>query len=159
MVIPLIIRFPEGEHGGERSALLADLVDVAPTVLDVFGFEPAPAMQGDSLLALLRGARPRRDFVLAHSINIESYALIRKGHKYITPLGLHAVSVARRHLGVFSPPNPARTDLCVRYEMGGDPDTDLCYDEKGDPLAVKDHLPHGAQLFRRDTDPAEERRV
>ncbi len=47
--IPLLFRFPQGEHQG-RVRKTAQLLDVAPTLLDHLGVEAPPWMEGDSLL-------------------------------------------------------------------------------------------------------------
>lgn len=58
--IPLIVRFPKALGlGGRRVAGLVDLLDVAPTVLDVFGLADArfaKEAQGRSLLPMVAGA-------------------------------------------------------------------------------------------------------
>ncbi|MBN1614012.1 MAG: sulfatase-like hydrolase/transferase [Deltaproteobacteria bacterium] len=48
--LPLIIRFPRGEHAGSISANVQYL-DVAPTILDYMGLEIPPWMEGMSLLS------------------------------------------------------------------------------------------------------------
>lgn len=47
--VPLVIRFPGGEHAGVRDGL-AELVDVAPTVIDHLGLPRVEWMEGRSLL-------------------------------------------------------------------------------------------------------------
>ena len=56
--IPLIVRVPGGPRG-QRIGALVDLLDLGPTVLDLFGLRDTPfakAAQGTSLLPLLGGA-------------------------------------------------------------------------------------------------------
>lgn len=57
--VPLIFRFPQGEHRG-RLQKTAQLLDVAPTLLDELGLEIPRWMEGDSLLRPeeLRDLRP-----------------------------------------------------------------------------------------------------
>ena len=43
------------------SDALVELVDVAPTLLDIAGLEPPEAMRGRSLLPLLRGETARAE--------------------------------------------------------------------------------------------------
>jgi arylsulfatase A-like enzyme len=62
--IPLIIRFPRGVGPeGRRSGALVDLLDLAPTIVDVFGLRDheaaARAFEGRSLLPVVAGARGR----------------------------------------------------------------------------------------------------
>jgi hypothetical protein len=52
--VPLLIRFPRGEHAG-RVGEIAQNLDIAPTLLDYLGIEPPDWMHGRSLLS------PRRD--------------------------------------------------------------------------------------------------
>ena len=153
LAIPLMIRFPAARHGGKRLGTSVDLVDITATVLDVFGLEPDDHMQGESLLRLAEGQPRRREYLLSQSANSESYALVRNGYKYITPLGLESWEVTRRHLGFSSPHNPNSPD-CKQYEFGIDKQV-LCYDVAGDPLAIRDHLPQQPQLFHRGDDPDE----
>src|SRR5215204_3156422 len=52
--IPLFFYHPDhAPAGGRRRRSLTQTVDLAPTFLDVFGQQPAPEMQGFSLLPLL----------------------------------------------------------------------------------------------------------
>jgi len=53
--VPLIVRAPDGRRGAVVDDPVS-LVDIAPTVLDLLGLEQRPAMQGQSLVALLAGA-------------------------------------------------------------------------------------------------------
>ena len=57
------MRFPRGEAGGIRNAALVGLLDVAPTVADVFGVDagqlPGTGFAGTSLLALASGGQGR----------------------------------------------------------------------------------------------------
>jgi len=59
--VPLLVRFPEGKGpSGRRLGQLVDLLDVAPTVAEIFGLlgkgGSAEAFEGRSLLALVEGA-------------------------------------------------------------------------------------------------------
>lgn len=74
--IPMIIRFPKGEHGGRRIGDLVQLPDLAPTILDVCGLEHDAPMDGLSLLPLLNGETQNRPF--AYSQRIANYA-VRSG--------------------------------------------------------------------------------
>ncbi len=54
--VPLILRFPNGEYGGERLDALAQFPDLTPTWLDALGFpEAAHDMAGLSLMPVIRG--------------------------------------------------------------------------------------------------------
>lgn len=52
--VPLLIKFPKGEHGGKRIRDMVQLVDLMPTILDVANLN-APAVDGHSLLPLIYG--------------------------------------------------------------------------------------------------------
>jgi arylsulfatase A-like enzyme len=52
--LPLIVRLPGAAEAGRRVAALTQPVDLAPTLLDLFGI-PAPALHGYSLLPFCRG--------------------------------------------------------------------------------------------------------
>jgi arylsulfatase A-like enzyme/Flp pilus assembly protein TadD len=56
--IPLLIRAPGLLPAGRRVAAPAELVDVAPTLLDLLGLEPFPDAEGTSLLPRIRGEEP-----------------------------------------------------------------------------------------------------
>jgi arylsulfatase A-like enzyme len=59
MRVPLIVRFPRGEHGGGRVGSSVSLVDVLPTVCDYLQ-EPglSQGMRGRSLMPLVRAEEP-----------------------------------------------------------------------------------------------------
>jgi len=54
--IPLIVRLPGARDGGKRIDALTALMDVMPTVADLAGAAVPPAVQGKSLVPLLRGS-------------------------------------------------------------------------------------------------------
>ncbi len=56
--VPLIISGPGILNNGARSNALVELVDIAPTLLQVSGTEQQPGMQGQSLLPVLTGDGP-----------------------------------------------------------------------------------------------------
>jgi arylsulfatase len=80
--IPLLIRFPgNGVPRGVRVKALTDLLDLAPTIAEIFGLEageaePGPAVAGTSLLSLAAGGAGR-GFVVTGSATGErpTYAL------------------------------------------------------------------------------------
>lgn len=88
MRIPLIVRFPRGTlPGGTRVPALCDLLDVAPTVADVFGLLDQPDakknFQGRSLLAVMSGA-PGKPAVLSRTVwDRPRYALYDTRFKFI----------------------------------------------------------------------------
>jgi arylsulfatase A-like enzyme len=86
--IPLVIRFPKGKGPrGLRVAGLVDLLDIAPTVTDVFGLSGRGgsdiAFAGRSLLPLVLGA-PANPSALSRTAGERSqYALQDERYKYI----------------------------------------------------------------------------
>jgi arylsulfatase A-like enzyme/Flp pilus assembly protein TadD len=56
--VPLVIKLPGNRSAGQRVAATASLVDLAPTLLEVLGQTPPPAMQGRSLLPLIGNPNP-----------------------------------------------------------------------------------------------------
>jgi arylsulfatase A-like enzyme len=66
--VPLVLRLPKAAHAGRRVKEQVRLLDVAPTVLDVLGLQPATPLSGASLLPLAQGLpddRRRPSFALA----------------------------------------------------------------------------------------------
>ncbi|MFO8078948.1 MAG: sulfatase-like hydrolase/transferase [Armatimonadota bacterium] len=59
--VPLVAKLPGGEAAGTRYDELVTLLDIAPTVLELAGVEPAERLDGESLLPLIRGERAGRE--------------------------------------------------------------------------------------------------
>lgn len=59
--VPLVVKLPGGEAAGTRHEQLVTLLDIAPTVLEAAGIEPADRIDGESLLPLIRGERAERE--------------------------------------------------------------------------------------------------
>jgi arylsulfatase A-like enzyme len=155
--IPLLLKLPQAEGAGTRLDAPVSLVDLAPTVLDVFGLPPGPEMQGESLLGLLHGQPRKHDFVFGYSPNTESIYLMRKGWKYISPPSIPPMIVAQRHLGPTLPPDggPEPPDA-EDYDFGPkDKAVKLRYASKTDPLAIRDVILTGNRLYDRAADPRE----
>jgi arylsulfatase A-like enzyme/Flp pilus assembly protein TadD len=56
--VPVLLKLPGHRFPGQRVHAAASLVDLAPTLLEVLGQKPPPAMQGQSLLPLIGNPRP-----------------------------------------------------------------------------------------------------
>jgi choline-sulfatase len=86
--VPLVIRFPKGAGpAGKRVAALADLLDLAPTIADVFGARGKGGsdreFQGRSLLPVVEGA-PGKPAVLSRTVwDRPRYALRDERFKYV----------------------------------------------------------------------------
>lgn len=55
MRVPLIVKLPGAPEGGQRIQAPVQLIDIAPTILDLAGLPPDPHMQGKSLVPAVRG--------------------------------------------------------------------------------------------------------
>lgn len=58
--VPLLLKLPGGERRGTRMSAPAQLIDVAPTLLELAGAKVPRALAGASLLSLRSSAEPRR---------------------------------------------------------------------------------------------------
>ncbi|HEY0158842.1 MAG TPA: sulfatase-like hydrolase/transferase [Thermoanaerobaculia bacterium] len=86
--IPLMIRFPERRHA-RREPRNAQMLDVAPTVLDFLGVAPPRWLEGDSLL---RPENLRDDRPIFASAEVRASELPRPPHYGIREAGLVAGS-------------------------------------------------------------------
>ncbi len=59
--VPLVTKLPGGEAAGEQIEPLVTLLDIAPTILELAGIDPAHRLDGESLLPIIRGEKPERD--------------------------------------------------------------------------------------------------
>ncbi|MFN8092830.1 MAG: sulfatase [Vicinamibacteria bacterium] len=86
--VPLVVRFPKGTGpAGTRVGGLADLLDLGPTIADVFGVlgkgDSDRAFQGRSLLPMAAGA-PGKPVVLSRTIwDRPRYAMRDERYKYL----------------------------------------------------------------------------
>lgn len=84
--VPLIVRMPGRTSAGRVVSQPVSGIDLLPTVLDALELEAPPALQGRSLLPLLRGeVVPPRDVVtsLSRFPPLESRSLRRGAWKYV----------------------------------------------------------------------------
>ncbi len=71
--IPLVARFPAGHWAGQQSDALVEVVDIAPTVLDLAGVGAAGEnMQGSSLLSVVDGASAGKACVFSDSQRVDA---------------------------------------------------------------------------------------
>ncbi len=63
--VPLLVRFPGGQHAGQQVDELVSLLDLAPTILDWAGIQQPEEWCGQSLLPLVRQKKAGRPFVLS----------------------------------------------------------------------------------------------
>jgi arylsulfatase A-like enzyme len=82
--VPLIIRFPHGEHGGQRISTPVDLLDIMPTVLELAGAVPPARLRGHSLMPLVRdGADPERPATTVSEGIMPMGSVRSEGHRLI----------------------------------------------------------------------------
>jgi N-acetylglucosamine-6-sulfatase len=96
--IPLVIRFPRVAPAGSTPAQLVQVIDLAPTILDLAGVADTVLRQGASLVPLLTGSATswRRsvlleyysDRVFPRMLNMAYQAVRTEQHKYINYLEL-----------------------------------------------------------------------
>ena len=114
--VPLIVRVPGGPRG-TRVAALVDLLDLAPTILDLFGLRDTPfaqGAQGASLLPLVAGAGRGDALTLSRTVWERPVYALRDGtHKlvYDTRTGqqqLFAIEEDRQEAHDLAPSEPVR---------------------------------------------------
>jgi hypothetical protein len=153
--IPLVVHLPAARGAGTRLPQLVDLTSIMPTVLDVMGVAAPPEMQGQSLLPLLDGKPPRRDFEFGLSQNKNACFLVRDGSKIISAPVISPMEIALRHLAPVSPPAAGR-DPGEVYHRGREQEARGPYDMDGDPLGLRDVIADSPRLYRRADDPGEQ---
>jgi arylsulfatase A-like enzyme len=92
--VPLLIKMPGGQFGGERRDGLVEMVDLAPTLLDVLGVPPEPEFQGRSFRALLETGAQAPRIGYAALVNLAASARTAKTteYKYLTDVVAHQES-------------------------------------------------------------------
>lgn len=91
--VPLVVRYPRVVRAGATPDALALTIDIAPTILELAGLAPGPALDGRSLGPLPRGERPdwRTSFVVEYWTDTVFPRVYRMGydavrtrrHKYV----------------------------------------------------------------------------
>lgn len=84
--VPLVLRLPGTIPAGRTVDTPVELVDVAPTILDILGVRTPPAMEGKSLLGLATGRRrEHKEWTLSEATcdDRETKSLRRGDLKYI----------------------------------------------------------------------------
>jgi len=61
--VPMMIRFPHGEHAGQTVDTQTSLLDVFPSILDAAGLAVPAGAEGESLVAWIRGDASKREAV------------------------------------------------------------------------------------------------
>ncbi len=111
LMVPLILELPGASNAGAVVDTQVRLIDIAPTVLDVVGIEPAGPVDGRSLLPLLDNASadfPREAWAYAASSN-------------------HGLAMRLDNSLKYRFPDPAWAEVAHRealYDLESDPDED-----------------------------------
>ncbi len=82
--IPLMIKLPKDEHGGQRRSTLCEIVDIAPTVLECIGMDVPQFMMGKSLTHSIKSESYVHKTEVFSEGGVERHALGRSLH-YNTP--------------------------------------------------------------------------
>lgn len=79
--VPWILRFPDRRFAGRRISTPVALVDLVPTLTELFDLEPDDQFAGRSALALLTGPEPTADAraLLARTAGPGPYSSVRRG--------------------------------------------------------------------------------
>jgi len=83
--IPLMIRFPDKRFAGKRIESLVQVVDIAPSILDIIGqSEESLAMQGKSFLPLIEGKQQKiREYAHIGIFNTEDRCIRNEEWSFI----------------------------------------------------------------------------
>lgn len=84
--IPLLVRYPQLVKAGGVIDDMALSIDLAPTLLELAGFEPPQTMDGRSLAPLLKGERPgnwRTSFLIEYYTDMVFPRVFKMGYKAI----------------------------------------------------------------------------
>jgi len=154
--VPLIVRPAErGLPGtarwarGSRVRAVASLVDLAPTLLDMVGFEPVNTMQGVSLVSLCHDptSPPPRRFAFASCGRQEGYAVMSERWTFEArmPWSVHQ-GLSRSWYG---DEERRPDDYCERLQDRGEP-----FDASCGPVLLRDPIAHelrnaGRERFER----------
>lgn len=86
--IPLIISFPDNVNAiGKRIEHIASIVDIAPTILDIFAIPSDVVLQGESILPMIFGFKGK-DYIYAETLLTGQRGIRDLSYKFIsTPTG------------------------------------------------------------------------
>ena len=116
--VPLIIKLPDQQHAGTRTGVVAGMIDVMPTILDVLGMNPdLSEMQGVSLRSLWEdpATSPARiAFSEAAARGKEVKSVRTERHKYIIEI---APGVVTQHGRSYVPDSAVR----MLFDLTDDP--------------------------------------
>lgn len=116
--VPLLFLLPEGlEIAPGRSDARVSLVDLYPTLLDLFRLERPEGLEGRSLVPLMRGAAPEDDRVtVAQTSDATRFAFTRGQRKLIVHVDTETQRIVGQELYDLSRDPGERDDLSARGE-------------------------------------------
>ncbi len=81
--VPLFIRAPDAEHGGEKVTSVVQNIDLMPTLVSLAGAEIPASAQGKDLSGFLRGVAPARGrYSFASAARLEPGRYSVRSHEY-----------------------------------------------------------------------------
>jgi arylsulfatase A-like enzyme len=110
--VPILVRFPGGDHAGRVCEERVSLLDVAPTLFEILGWPPRDGWQGRSLMPLIEGkpsAEPRRIFSELQRDLFRFSAVYLQNKKFIE---------TRHKRERTEPPSPSSREI---YDLASDP--------------------------------------
>ena len=118
--IPLFAHDPRRPQGGARVAELTQAIDIAPTVLDLFGLKPAAEMEGHNLLPM-QGDVPAREAAIfgyfGGAVNVTDGRYTY--HRFPADLGkqeIYQYTVMPTHIyALFTPEELSRASLSEAF--------------------------------------------
>ncbi len=126
--VPLIVKWPRGAAAGRRVSVLAQHVDIAPTLLDAAGKTPFAGLPGRSLLPLAAAAGEEREerAVLSYllldgreveSIVVNDWKLVRtlSYDREIAPVQLFDLSLDQRETANVAATEKQAADFLEAY--------------------------------------------
>ncbi|MFH0903555.1 MAG: sulfatase [Pseudomonadota bacterium] len=134
---PLLVRYPKVFRAGHRVAEVVELVDVAPTILDVVGLKPGPAMEGLSLVHLAAARLDRRQGY-AISEFLDTKRSIRTGGLKL----IFSTPESAQLFDLVSDPNE-RKDLAASHPIA----RRLCETYLGEGLAIPSKARRQSDMF------------
>ncbi|MBX7168696.1 MAG: sulfatase-like hydrolase/transferase [Pirellulales bacterium] len=138
---PLVIRVPHNERAGAVCEAPVELIDLAPTLLELCGLPRGERMQGQSLVPALRGEEfaGREDVIVEYAPNDE-LMILRGAMKLIYERGV------RRRTDGYDTERPLPGRRIRLFDLESDPD------EQRDLAAAAEQQPLIADLLQRLAD-------
>jgi len=164
--VPLIVKLPGDRRAGIRSEAIVELVDLAPTLLEVHGLEPLDPVDGESLLRAIRAPRDTGLAFATSPFGGEQHTLVRRAAWFAGGIERPLHEFVRWHLQAARPRDPRERPGSARnhYDFRRDPygllDAVTCRDrvfslEGGEPIETSD--PDLLESMRREAEGIAER--